>query len=352
MVDEIRQTLENWYLKNRRELPWRSDPSPYKVWLSEVILQQTRVDQGLPYFNDFLDHFPSIQALAAAHEDQILRLWQGLGYYSRARNLHAAANMVVDEFGGVFPNDYENIIKLKGVGQYTAAAIASIAFDKAHAVVDGNVIRVVARLYGIEEPVDETITKKTIHNLAEALLNKTNPSSHNQAMMEFGALQCIPKNPDCHTCVLRNACISYKKRIVDQVPKKKRKTKRSTRHFHYLIADFNGKTLIRQRLHRDIWQGLYEFPLIESAHKSELLPHYFESEFGMEVGVFYRVNAVAKHVLTHLDIYATFYHARLNDFKDDNFLYVSFDELHTFALPRLIDRYLEKHQQNGALKEQ
>jgi A/G-specific adenine glycosylase len=263
------EKILTWYGHNKRKLPWRNTQDPYKIWLSEIILQQTRVVQGTPYYERFISKFPTVQDLANADEESILKLWQGLGYYSRARNLHASAKMVVNDFNGNFPDTYNKIIKLKGVGDYTASAIASICFNERHAVVDGNVYRVLSRFYGIDIPINSTVGIKYYKNLAQKLLHKNNVRDYNQGIMEFGAIQCMPKNPNCMYCPLNDACIALKEGKVDVLPIKIKKTKVRKRHFNYLVpiySDGTGETttLLNQREGKGIWQNLWEFPLYEA----------------------------------------------------------------------------------------
>ena len=263
--------LTAWYLQNRRTLPWRETKDPYAIWLSEIILQQTRVAQGLPYYEAFLQEFPTVFDLANAEEDKIMHLWQGLGYYSRARNLHATAKMVAFDYNGVFPNNSKELLKLKGVGEYTAAAIASFSYNEAIPVVDGNVFRVLARRFGINSNISTLTTKREFQALAASLIPKDSPALFNQAIMEFGALQCTPQSPDCTICPFQLECIAYQTNEVSNLPVKLNKTKVRDRHFDYLIfLDPNGHTQIQQRTKKDIWQQLYEFPLIEST-TSELI---------------------------------------------------------------------------------
>ena len=266
----------DWYQQNRRLLPWRSTTNPYNIWLSEIILQQTRVAQGTPYYLKFIEAFPTVQDMAKASEEEILKLWQGLGYYSRARNLHATAKMVVADYGGKFPSTYIELLKLKGVGDYTASAIASICYNQPHAVVDGNVYRVLARYFGIDKPINSTEGIKYFKSLAQELLHKTNVRDYNQGIMEFGAIQCAPKKPYCLHCPLNDSCVALKEAKVNELPVKLKKTKLRKRYFNYLVPvlsldDGSTETILRQRKGKGIWQHLWEFPLLES-----------ESEFHLE----------------------------------------------------------------------
>ena len=262
---DFKNKLINWYSIHKRELPWRSTENPYSIWLSEIILQQTQVKQGLPYYNAFVKKYPSVFDLARASEEEILKLWQGLGYYSRARNLHTTAKHIAYDLNGVFPNNYNALLKLKGVGDYTASAIASIAFNEVAAVVDGNVYRVLARYYGIDTPINLTAGIKEFKTLASSLIDEQQPATYNQAIMEFGARQCKPKNPDCTTCPLKDGCVSLQKNLVNVLPIKLKKTKIITKYFNFLVCvDKDKKVLFEKRVGKGIWQNLYQFPLIES----------------------------------------------------------------------------------------
>ena len=255
----------DWYSKNKRDLPWRNTVNPYYIWLSEIILQQTQVIQGLPYYNAFVNKYPTVFDLASANEQDVLKLWQGLGYYSRARNLHFSAKYISEVLGGVFPNNYNDIIKLKGVGDYTASAIASIAFNESTAVVDGNVYRVLSRYYSINTPINSTKGIKEFKALATSLIDTKQPATFNQAIMEFGSRQCRPKNPDCISCPLNNSCAALQKKKVLELPVKLKKTKVTHKYFNFLVAlDSNERILFEQRRQKGIWQNLYQFPLLET----------------------------------------------------------------------------------------
>ena len=257
--------LIKWYLQNKRDLPWRNTTNPYLIWLSEIMLQQTRVAQGMPYFFAFTKEFPTVFDLANAEEEKVLKLWQGLGYYSRARNLHKTAQYVANELNGVFPPVYKELLKLKGVGEYTAAAIASFSYNETVPVVDGNVFRVLSRYFDIESDIALPATKKEFTELAYELMPKDNPAIFNQAIMEFGALQCVPKNPDCSVCVFNESCMALQKKKVTVLPVKSKKLKVTNRFFNYLILeDVLGNTLIQKRTLKGIWHNLYEFPLLET----------------------------------------------------------------------------------------
>lgn len=257
-------TLTHWYLQNKRDLPWRNTKNPYAIWLSEIILQQTRVTQGLPYYEAFLNSFPTVFDLAKAEEETVLKLWQGLGYYSRARNLHFSAKYIVNELSGKFPTTYNEIIKLKGVGDYTASAIASICYNEPTAVVDGNVYRVLARYYGIKTAINSTKGIKEFKELAQTLIDHEQAGNYNQAIMEFGARQCKPQNPNCGSCPLNESCVALEKNIVSELPVKEKKLKVKKRYFNYLVID-GTKTLLNKRTKKGIWLNLFEFPLIETS---------------------------------------------------------------------------------------
>lgn len=254
-----------WYVSHKRELPWRKSKDPYKIWLSEIILQQTRVAQGLPYYLKFVEAFPTVFHLANASEQEVLKLWQGLGYYSRARNLHATAIKVAQEYKGVFPKTFKELLALKGIGDYTASAIASICYDLPTAVVDGNVYRVLSRVYNIDTPINSAGGIKEFKALAQSLIDPKRPGQFNQAIMEFGARHCVPQNPDCGSCIFNNSCEAYLNDRVGQLPVKIKKQKIKNRYFNYVVPiDANDKTLLNKRSEKGIWQQLYEFPLVES----------------------------------------------------------------------------------------
>lgn len=264
-------TLTNWYSIYKRELPWRNTKNPYYIWLSEIILQQTQIKQGLPYYEAFTNKYSTIFDLAKANESDVLKLWQGLGYYSRARNLHFTAKTIVNEFNGEFPKSYKELIKLKGIGDYTASAIASICYDEPTAVVDGNVYRVLARHFGIKTPINSTNGIKEFKALASELMDKKNPGDYNQAIMEFGARQCRPKNPNCCLCPLNTSCIALQNNLIENLPIKIKKTKVSKKHFNFLVfISSDKKTIFKKRTGNGIWKNLYQFPLVETEHSLEI----------------------------------------------------------------------------------
>ena len=268
----ITKKLINWYLVNKRDLPWRATNNPYFIWLSEIILQQTQVAQGLPYYKAFTSKFPTVFDLANAEESQVLKLWQGLGYYSRARNLHASAKYIVNEFNGVFPDTYNEIIKLKGVGDYTASAIASICFNETTAVVDGNVYRALSRIYGISTPINTGKGFKEFKALAQELIDTKQPATFNQAIMEFGARQCKPKSPDCSICPFNTSCVALQKNKIEQLPVKLKALKVKKKNFNFMvILSADQKTILEKREGKGIWQNLYQFPLIETKQPVNIL---------------------------------------------------------------------------------
>lgn len=345
----ISKTLISWYAQNKRELPWRNITEPYKIWISEIILQQTRVNQGMSYYLRFIERFPTISELANAEEDEVLKYWQGLGYYSRARNLHKAAKQIQTNFNCIFPTQHADILKLAGIGDYTAAAICSFAYNQPFAVVDGNVYRVLSRLFGIETPIDSTLGKKEFATLAQKLLSNTEPGTHNQAIMEFGALQCVPSSPDCGNCPLNNSCQAYKFNLISLLPIKTQKTKVTNRYFNYLFIDFYGNTYLQKRTAKDVWQNLYEFPLIESDHllnSSELIStEYFKNLVNgiPEIEIVKTTNPM-KHILSHRVIYAQFISIRISELNKNLscFSTVQISEIDKFAVSRLMELFLEK----------
>lgn len=298
-----------WYLNNKRDLPWRNTSEAYIIWLSEIILQQTRVEQGLPYFNRFLNAFPTVQDFAAASESEVLKLWEGLGYYSRGRNMLHTARAILEQHDGIFPTQYDTLIKLKGIGDYTAAAISSFAANESRAVLDGNVFRVLARYFGIDTPINSPAGKKTFSALADELIQGQNASIYNQAIMEFGALQCKPKSPLCETCPLRPDCFAFNHKQTQLLPIKIRPAQKRVRHFNYFVAEQNGAVLMKERAAGDIWQQLYDFPLVETSAEHYAVPEEFAEKsvelFGFTPVLRPVINK--KHVLTHQIIYVQFF---------------------------------------------
>lgn len=335
--------LVKWYLDNKRDLPWRNSTDPYLIWLSEIMLQQTRVAQGLPYFLAFTEAFPTVFDLANASEEQVLKLWQGLGYYSRARNLHQTAKQVAFERDGVFPKSYNELLLLKGVGEYTAAAIASFSYNECVPVVDGNVFRVLSRVFDVEADIALSTTKKVFSSLAFELMPTDNPAVFNQAIMEFGALQCTPKNPDCATCVFNSSCLALQKKKVTSLPFKSKKTKIRNRFFNYLVLeDIDGNTMVQKRTSKGIWHNLYEFPLIES--ESELsfdalvpmIPDFFSSELTVQSVREMNSNPAA-HKLSHQHLYIKFWKVKTNDKLADG---IDYESLLSLPFPIVIFNFI------------
>ncbi len=340
-----------WYEQNKRDLPWRKTKDPYKIWLSEIILQQTRVAQGLPYYERFITHFPTVDALASAEQEKVLKLWQGLGYYSRARNLHHAAKQVVKDFGSNFPNKYEDILSLKGIGEYTAAAVSSFAFNLPHAVVDGNVFRLLARYFGIDTAINSTGGKKLFFELANELLDKNRPGDYNQAIMEFGSQKCKPSNPECESCPLQENCVAYQQKRVHKLPVKLKKTKTKKLFFNYLYIHFKDSTFIKKRTEKGIWQNLYDFPLIEedkASSEKEMLKE-IRGLLNVDIEIFSTTKEY-KHILSHRIIYARFWKIRVIEeptFK--NAKKIKINSLEKYPVPRLIESFLHNERLTNSL---
>lgn len=342
----FQQKLLKWYHENKRNLPWRHTHDPYKIWVSEIILQQTRVAQGQPYYERFISTFPSIRDLADASEKEILRLWQGLGYYSRARNMHRCAKKISSELKGSFPSTYENLLTLPGVGPYTAAAIASMAFGQPVAVVDGNVFRVLARIFGIDLDISTPAAKRTFTERANELLDTAQAGDFNQAMMEFGATCCTPKNPQCSSCPFAKSCVAKARNQIDLLPVKLKKQKVRVRYFHYVVFEYRGMIAMRERTDADIWKGLYDFFLIETTRPlSE--KKMMEGEKSLmrfaKVATADKGDAV-KHILSHQQLRIKFIRVPLNSKKDLPQGVKLFTGKQVNALPKpiVISRFLQK----------
>lgn len=337
--------LINWYLINKRDLPWRHTNDAYTIWLSEVILQQTRVEQGLPYFNRFLENFPTVADFAGATEAQVLKLWQGLGYYSRGRNMHATAQIVVKDYQGIFPNLHDELIKLKGIGEYTAAAISSFSTGEARAVVDGNVFRVLSRFYGSATPINTPAGKKEFYALANDLLYKEDPAIYNQAIMEFGAMQCKPKSPNCSICPLSQDCYAFNNGQVNLLPVKIRKAEQKHRYINYFVCFEDEKVLIRERQAGDIWQHLYDFPSVETIEAYEWSNSLFidqvKSAFGNKAD--FTFIKAKKHILTHQIIHIQFFALKnyiFNFSKQKELNWVSLTKLDELPQPKVIHDFV------------
>ena len=339
--------LTKWYLQNKRDLPWRNTQNPYFIWLSEIMLQQTRVAQGMPYFLSFTTAFPTVFDLANASEEQVLKLWQGLGYYSRARNLHKTAQKIAFEYNGIFPDNYIDLLQLKGIGEYTAAAIASFSYNEIVPVVDGNVFRVLSRYFDIESDIAIGSTKKEFAALALELMPKDNPALFNQAIMEFGALQCVPKSPSCENCVLNSGCLALKKKKVGQLPVKSKKLKVRKRYFNYIIyLDEQQNTIIQKRSDKGIWHNLYEFPLIETEMEVD-----FESiskTIQQKPLVENRITSISElnpisqlHKLSHQHLYIKFWKINVEGIIKNG---LNYESILGFPFPIVIYNFVEKNE--------
>lgn len=347
---EISRILRGWYETNKRDLPWRNTNNPYVIWISEIILQQTRVNQGLDYFLRFINRFPDVVSLAAASEEEVLKYWQGLGYYSRARNLHAAAKSIVTRFDGAFPAKYEDVLSLKGVGGYTAAAIVSFAWNMPFPVVDGNVFRVLSRLFAVSEPIDSGAGKRLFTELAGEVMDEKHAGMHNQAIMEFGALQCAPQSPSCGMCPLNHKCMAYASGMVSSYPVKQQKIKSRNRYFHYFHVVYKNEFVyLNRRTGDDIWKGLFEFPMVETDRpvdfaalsETESFRSLFDGikDLHISVGL-----SDKKHVLSHQVLYANFYRVDIDTESEGlaPYLKVPLVDVENYAVPRLVHIYLEK----------
>lgn len=335
-------SLIDWYLLNKRDLPWRNTKDPYLIWVSEIILQQTRVEQGMPYYHRFVEAFPKVETLAKAPLDQVLKLWQGLGYYSRARNMHETAGLVYKKYKNKFPNKYEELIALKGIGPYTASAISSFSANEKQATVDGNVYRVLSRYFGMELPINKPKGAKEIKKIADELIPSDMPGTFNQALMDFGSMVCKPKQPNCETCPFRPGCYAFKKKKVDVLPIKDKAKARKQRFFYYFHFVANGKTLLQKREGNDIWKGLYEFPLLESETKLE---HPFDEKAvknWVKSKVRQQLSKEYKHQLSHREIFCYFIKVEASKLPlIENAFSLKESELPDFAVSRLMDKYLK-----------
>ncbi len=338
-------TLIYWYLQIKRDLPWRKTRDPYLVWLSEIILQQTRVSQGMSYYLTFSSVFPTVEDLANAEESKVLKMWQGLGYYSRARNLHFTAKYVSNELSGVFPTSYKELIKLKGIGDYTASAISSICFNEPAAVVDGNVYRVLARFFKIETPINSTKGIKEFKNLAQSLLDIKEPGVYNQAIMDFGALQCKPKSPNCYECPMSSNCIAFENKLVKQLPVKEKKLKIKKKYFNFFVfITKENKTIFEERKGKGIWQGLYQFPLIETineVHVEDLdtIPDFQALVPKNAVIQLFNENSII-HKLSHQHLFTKFWIIKTDD---HNKATTNWDTLELFPTSVLIANFMKEY---------
>ena len=333
-------TLINWYSENKRELPWRNTKNPYYIWLSEIILQQTQVNQGLPYYYKFVNQYPTVFDLANADENDVLKLWQGLGYYSRARNLHYTAKYIVDELDGKFPDNYKELIKLRGIGDYTASAIASICFNEAAPVLDGNVYRVIARYYGIETPINTGKAQKEFKEVLYEIIDKKDPAEFNQAIMEFGSKQCKPQSPDCSICPFNKGCYALSKNKIQDLPIKQKPLKVRKRYFNYLVyISENEKTIIEKRDKNDIWRNLYQFPLIETEKNlsfKEMQQLIGEKQFVKELTLYNK--DIIVHKLSHQHLNVKFWIARVEKLNGES---IFINDIKNYPVPILIGNFLE-----------
>jgi A/G-specific adenine glycosylase len=338
-------SLLHWYLQNKRDLPWRNTVNPYPIWLSEIMLQQTRVAQGMPYFLSFMEAFPTVFDLAKADEEQVLKLWQGLGYYSRARNMHKTAQIIAFDLNGNFPNNYNDLLKLKGIGEYTAAAIASFAFNEVVPVVDGNVYRVLSRYFDVVTDIASSTARKEFTALAKELIPNDNPALFNQAIMEFGALQCVPKNPNCEICIFNSSCAALQKKKVAELPIKLKKTKVTNKYFNYLIfLDDSETTLINKRTEKGIWHNLYEFPIIETENEIDFdvlskLVHENYSDLKIKDISIYNENQII-HKLSHQKLHINFYKVEVSNKLMNG---ISLNSLRNYPFPIVIYNFIEKY---------
>ena len=345
---KISKILRNWYEINKRDLPWRKEKDPYRIWVSEVILQQTRVNQGIDYYYRFIEAFPDIHSLAESEIDEIFKVWQGLGYYSRARNMHTAAKTIVKDFNNDFPAEYKDIIKLSGVGPYIAAAVASQAFGHPYAAIDSNVIRVISRLFGVRGDVRSATVKKKIEEFAVLLLDTSDPGNHNQAMMEFGALLCTPIKPKCNICPLNLRCEAFADNMVHELPARYIKKASRKRYFYYYIIKSAGKIFIKKRFENDIWRTLYEFPLIETPMALndsgiiERLTSVWEPD--AKLLSVKKISPQIKHILSHQHIYARFVHVEfLGGIQKEKWIAINTEDYEKYAFPALIVNYVRKN---------
>jgi A/G-specific adenine glycosylase len=344
--------IHHWYSNFKRDLPWRNTRDPYFIWLSEIILQQTRIDQGLNYYLKFTEEFPTISDLANATEDQVLKLWQGLGYYSRARNLHFTAKFITAQYYGKFPEKYHKLLLLKGIGEYTAAAIASISFNEEYPTVDGNVFRVLSRFFGIAEPIDTSSGKKIFRELAIELIKGTDPGMHNQALMEFGALQCTPQKPNCPECPLKLQCYAFLTNKTAELPVKLKKTKQRDRYFNYFVLLHGDDTWLRKRIGKDIWENLFEFPMIETPSAISIesllsMPEVIQL-INPNQSIVEKIQDWKIHLLTHQKINYRMITVRLLQVHEmpDELIRVNKKDIFNFAVPKLLETHLETNSEN------
>ena len=339
---EIVKKLEQWYNNNKRILPWRETKEPYRIWLSEVILQQTRISQGLPYYERFVENYPTVSELAKASQDDVLKLWEGLGYYSRARNLHAAAKQIVNDYQGNFPGTYAELLNIKGIGPYTAAAISSICFNEKKGVVDGNVYRVLSRLFGIETPINSSVGQKQFSLRAQELVAQAySPGDYNQAIMEFGATHCTPKSPGCKSCIFSKDCIAFNTGMVESLPRKEKSNPLKNRYLNYIIANVDGKIAVQKRSEGDIWAGLYEFPLLETPETTNAKTLQKMLDISTMPVL---ISGQEKHILSHQRLWISFWQIQeLPQDRLSNILFIKPEALTKLAFPIVLKRFVESN---------
>ena len=357
LMTDFLHKLFSWYQANSRDFPFRQTTDPYLIWLSEVIMQQTRIEQGVPYYIRFSSVFPTVHDLAAAKEDEVLRQWQGLGYYSRARNLHTTANEIVEKYGGRFPGTYEELRSFKGIGDYTAAAIASVCFGLPYPVMDGNVTRFITRHFGISGPSDKAETKKEIMDVLTRLMNdfresfpgSPNPGMFNQAMIEFGAIYCVPRNPVCSGCIFRTSCFAILHDIVDKIPLKKPQQPLKPRYFNYLVIQVRGRKglYLHKRTENDIWKGLYEFPLIETS-RTVTFPRLMNSAswkeyFGTTIVKVLGQTTAISHLLSHQKIIAKFFSLEIDKPSAKFGILIHTKKINELPVARILEKFIGNH---------
>lgn len=339
---EFSKTLTHWYLRNKRNLPWRHTSDPYFIWMSEIMLQQTRVAQGLPYFLSFTEAFPTVFDLASADEEHVLKLWQGLGYYSRARNLHATAKFIATERNGIFPDNYSSLLKLRGIGEYTAAAIASFCFNEKVPVVDGNVFRVLSRIFGIESDIAAPGAKTEFSAVAAELMAASDPALFNQSIMEFGALQCVPKSPNCGVCPFNDGCFALQRNRIHELPINNKKTKVTKRYFNYIVFnDDDQRTIVQKRTDKGIWHNLYEFPLLETHREQniETVARLVESENDIiSIKAFSQKGII--HKLSHQHLHIRFWKVNVRGSIKNA---VDYESVTAYPMPIVLFNFLEEH---------
>ena len=339
MIDEnFSLVLIKWYNLNKRNLPWRNTVDPYKIWISEIILQQTRVEQGLPYYNKFILNFPNIIKLSQAKEDKVLKLWQGLGYYSRARNLHFTSKYITEKLNGEFPKNYDGLIKLKGVGKYTASAISSFAYNEKKAVLDGNVFRVLSRYFGVFDPIDSTLGLKLFEEISFKNLPIKNIATYNQSIMEFGALQCKPASPNCKLCPLNFNCWAFLNNKISSLPVKNKKIIKKERFFNFIVLANEKFVFIEKRIKNDIWKNLYQFPLFEDSNLNFTPPEQL-----IKKSVLLKKTEI-KHILTHQKLNVVFWHYNVNKLeKNKKYKTIEIKKIDQYPVPKIVENYIAEN---------